>query len=296
MLAFALAASGESAVAADGAFEINQACVDTGCFPGDTPGFPVTLAMPGSYAMTSDLTVPDTDTTAVVVSASDVTIEMNGFRIVGPITCSGTPTTCTPDIVGGGATGIDGWSFDPTNLTVRNGSITGMGTGLLLSYDGRAEKIKALQNGYVGITARSGAAVVDSVGTANEKIGIEAALMEGCVASRNPQFGFASTGSGSVIRNSIATGNTGYGVYLAQGANVSGLSASGNDIGIYSNGASQIVDSTFNDNTHVAITNAQGTIAVGSSRFSGNNSGGLQWGGIVVELAPNLCQASTTCP
>jgi hypothetical protein len=43
MAAIALLA-GTSAALAEGEFEIDQACVAVGCFPGDAPGFPVTLA------------------------------------------------------------------------------------------------------------------------------------------------------------------------------------------------------------------------------------------------------------
>jgi len=43
--------------ACDGAYEINQACVDTACFSGDTAGFPVTIATPAAYRLSSDLTV-----------------------------------------------------------------------------------------------------------------------------------------------------------------------------------------------------------------------------------------------
>jgi hypothetical protein len=42
--------------ASDGQLEINQACaVNTGCFPGDDPGFPVTITQPGSYRLTGNL-------------------------------------------------------------------------------------------------------------------------------------------------------------------------------------------------------------------------------------------------
>ena len=55
--------------AGEGVLEINQACaVNTGCFPGDTALFPVIIqgAMaPGSYILTSNLVVPDPNTTAV---------------------------------------------------------------------------------------------------------------------------------------------------------------------------------------------------------------------------------------
>ena len=282
--------------AGDGAFEINQACADVGCFPGDSAGLPVTITAPGTYHMTGNLSVSNITTDAIVVAVSDVTIDMKGFRIAGPITCGGTPTACTPAVIGGGAVGVDGWTFSPSNVVVRNGSVTGMGTGLLLSIDGRAEGIKATQNGYAGIRARAGAAVIDSMGTANGKIGIEGGLIENCVVSRNPQYGLATTGDGAVVRNVVVQGNTGYGIYLAPGASVAGVTVSGNDIGVFATGGSQIVDSVFKSNTHVAITNSQGTLAVARSTFADNNGGGLLWGGVVVQLAPNLCGASMTCP
>jgi len=282
--------------AGDGAYEINQACIDTGCFPGDTASFPVTITTPGTYRLSSNLTVPDISTGAIVVQANDVSIELGGFRIVGPITCAGTPTTCTPVVSGSGAVGIDGWLYAPTNLVVRNGSIVGMGTGLLLSYDGRAEGVKAMQNGDAGIRARSGAAVVNSTGTANGHIGIEGGLIDGCTVSRNPQYGLATQGGGSVVRNVVVQGNTGYGMYLTSGTSIVGASVSGNDVGILSLGGAQVVDSVFKNNTLFAIQNTQGTLAVGRSTFVDNNSGGAQWDGTIVQLQPNLCGSSTACP
>jgi hypothetical protein len=44
-----------TALALDGAFEVNQTCALAGCFPGDAPGFPVSLPDPGHYVLTSDL-------------------------------------------------------------------------------------------------------------------------------------------------------------------------------------------------------------------------------------------------
>ncbi len=282
--------------AGEGTFEINQACADAGCFPGDAPGLPVTITVPGTYQLTGNLGASNVSTGGIVVVASDVTIDMKGFRIAGPITCGGRPTVCTPAVTGSGAVGLDGWLHSPTNLTVRNGSITGMGTGLLLSTDGRAEGIKAIQNGDAGIRARSGAAVVDSVGTANGRLGIEAALMSACVASRNRQYGLATQGDAASIQQSIAQDNDDYGMYLAPGAIVNGVTVSGNNVGIFATGGSQIVDSMFRNNVLVGVTNSQGVISIARSSFVGNNGGGLQWGGNVLQLAPNMCGTTMTCP
>ncbi len=44
-----------SAFATDGVLEINQTCaVQTGCFAGDTAGFPVEIDVAGSYRLTSN--------------------------------------------------------------------------------------------------------------------------------------------------------------------------------------------------------------------------------------------------
>ena len=73
----------------DGVVLINQAVVLNGnVTPESAPGFPVTISVPGSYRLSSNLTVPDADTKAISVEADDVTIDLNGFSIIGPIVCT----------------------------------------------------------------------------------------------------------------------------------------------------------------------------------------------------------------
>jgi hypothetical protein len=55
--------------------------------PGDTPGFPVTISQPGSYRLDSNLTVPDVNTTAILITANNVTLDLNGFSIIGSTQC-----------------------------------------------------------------------------------------------------------------------------------------------------------------------------------------------------------------
>ena len=70
------------ASAADGVIEINQASALAGVAVGDAPGFAVTLALRGSYVLTSELNAPP-DTTAIVFQNDHVHLDMNGFAIVG---------------------------------------------------------------------------------------------------------------------------------------------------------------------------------------------------------------------
>ena len=71
----------ESAQAAEGLLEINQTCsVQTGCFPGDAPGFPVTISSAGGYLLTSELDAP-TDGPAIDIQASAVDLDLNGQHV-----------------------------------------------------------------------------------------------------------------------------------------------------------------------------------------------------------------------
>ena len=85
------------ALATDGVLEINQTCaVPTGCFPGDTPGFPVTItstssvAGAGSFRLTSNLTTTDLNVDGIFISSSRITLDFNGFSLRPPSGSSGT--------------------------------------------------------------------------------------------------------------------------------------------------------------------------------------------------------------
>src|SRR5436190_10630805 len=86
--------------AVDGIVLIDQnRALAGGVTPGDAPGFPVTISLAGSYRLSGNLTVPDANTTAINITADNVTIDLNGFSIIGPVVCTpiGTPvTSCSP--------------------------------------------------------------------------------------------------------------------------------------------------------------------------------------------------------
>ena len=66
--------------------------------PGDAAGFPVTLSQPGSYVLTSNLTVSNANTHAIDITVDDVTVDLNGFVIQGPTVCTGggSSLSCSP--------------------------------------------------------------------------------------------------------------------------------------------------------------------------------------------------------
>jgi hypothetical protein len=132
------------AFAVDGVILISQTTALLGnVTPGDTPGFPVTISQPGSYRLSSNLTVPDANTTAIQVTSTNVTIDLNGFSIIGPVVCTGEPvTSCNPS----GASGVGIVTSSNTTVTVTNGTVQGMGVGLSFSGPSRVERVSAVQN------------------------------------------------------------------------------------------------------------------------------------------------------
>ncbi len=98
LIALLLLALTGPALATDGVAEINQTCaVQTGCFSGDTAGYPVTIdgTAGRSYRLTGDLIVPDENTDGIKVSTPSVTIDLNGFEIVRS-GCKGRSATALP--------------------------------------------------------------------------------------------------------------------------------------------------------------------------------------------------------
>src|SRR5882762_4507455 len=84
-----LAAISSSLYADDGVVLIDQNRALAGnVTPGDAPGFPVTISQPGSYRLSGNLTVPDINTTAIQITADFVTLDLNGFSIVGQNVCT----------------------------------------------------------------------------------------------------------------------------------------------------------------------------------------------------------------
>ena len=81
-----------SLFAVDGIVLIDQShALAGGITPGDAAGFPVTISQPGSYRLSGNLIVPDMNTTAIVITADGVTLDLNGFSIMGPVVCTEFP-------------------------------------------------------------------------------------------------------------------------------------------------------------------------------------------------------------
>ena len=135
------------ALASDGVLEINQTCaVQTGCFPGDTAGLPVTIASRGSYRLTSNILAAE-GLNAIEVAALNVTIDLNGFSITG---------SKTPGEVGVLATG------GAERTVVRNGFIEDFGQAGVVLGDGSVVKDCQFVGNEIGIQLSTNAGYLNN--------------------------------------------------------------------------------------------------------------------------------------
>jgi parallel beta-helix repeat protein len=264
--------------AVDGVIEINHArALAGGVTAGDTAGYPVTISASGSYRLTGNLTVP-ANTTAIQIIVSTVTLDLGGFEVKGPNTCSNYPVTgCTAT---GGAAGILATSASAFLVTVRNGRVSGM-AGECVDLQGSSavvEQVLAYLCGSTGIRVAAYGRVSDSVGLQNFGSGISVGT--GGEARGNSGSGI-SVGAGvlgATLTANRALQNGGAGISAGDVALVTGNRATGNvGTGILAGSGSTVSENT------VSINNGDGiATGLGSSVHENtvSNNGG---GGIVVE-------------
>src|SRR6476469_3300847 len=85
VLAMALVPAGAFAV--DGQVLINQSTLTA-------TGGTFTITQPGSYKLSGNLQAKDKDTHVIVINASHVTLDLNGFAILGTTNCAGGFSPC----------------------------------------------------------------------------------------------------------------------------------------------------------------------------------------------------------
>lgn len=308
--------SAAPALAVDGQIEINQArAMAGGLTDGDTPGFPVIISTLGSYRLTGDLALPDENTRAIWIQVSDVTIDLNGFSILGITECGGEITDCAPVGVGYSIYSAS------DNTTVVNGTIRGAGKdGVRLEgNNGRVEAVRAISNGELGIFVGTGGTVNKCVANRNGLVGIRAAQgqVTGSSASFNGMQGIALVDGGFAAHNTVHE-NGGVGIFANRHGQVSNNWVELNDgDGIFVSLGGAVVDNTVMSNGDNGIR--AGAIATVSRNAVGNNTNfGLLLGNTCaysnntvfgnngacpaaqvsggVEIGTNLCCLDTTCP
>ena len=288
------------ALAVDGVIEINQTCaVNTGCFSGDTAGFPVTIGTTGSYRLTGNLVVSDADTTAIQIVEQNVALDLNGFSIIGPAVCSsftfGPVTACTPTGTG------EGVRASGANTTITNGTVSGMGSNGIaiqgLATDGAlVERVHAASNGGHGIRVDRHTRVTGSTATTNGFTGIYcntgACTLTHNIVARNGQRGIF-TGAGSTVTGNTAESNGLEGFFVLNGSTISNNVSNGNTgDGIATGSACVVTGNAVRSNTGFGLDLSFETGFANNSINS--NTAGTVTGGVA--MGTNICNGNTTCP
>lgn len=173
-------------------------------------GFPVNLCAPGNYRVVGTIMVP-ANVDAIDISADNVTLDLNGFSIMGPVTCTATPgPTCS-----GASTGSGIFSASD-NTVVKNGVVDGFVDGVYLVGRGSlVDAVHAKNNLYDGIHVESGV-VQRSTAIMNGFSGVY-------VTVGNIQGSFAEYNSTGIFGEQIvalgnSTANNDYGLNVVQGS------------------------------------------------------------------------------
>ena len=157
--------------------------------------FPIRITKSGSYILETNLVVSAAATDAIDVAVNDVTIDLNGFAIIGTGAGSG----------GKGVAGVG--ATIPSRTHVRNGYIEAFGTGVSLGSFASVENATTFTDGS-GINCADDSRIVGSAANGNS-------------------FGI-SAGANSVISGSTANSNTGIGISAGDNSLVSGNTANDN--------------------------------------------------------------------
>ena len=250
--------------AVDGVVIITQA-------QANTKGFPVIINQPGSYQLASNLTVPDENTDAIKIAADNVTLNLNGFSILGPNTCSrqNLAVQCNKN---GNGVGVRSdpdpfnYPFSRNGLTIINGAIRGMGGSAIIGGDNlHVENLTINSNGGDGIS---------------QTISYGNAIITRNTISVNRGDGIAAPFGGSITNNTVSfngDNNTRAGIIVTF-ANLIGNTVQGNaGFGLF----------VINNTTTTGYVN---NVFVGNHGLGGDGqvSGGTQLGG-------NLCNGAL-CP
>ncbi|MBN1477551.1 right-handed parallel beta-helix repeat-containing protein [Candidatus Sumerlaeota bacterium] len=226
----------------------------------------------GSYYLEDDITIGSAAKNGIVIEASNVTLDLNGFRVDGreliPLPWVGRDLEISLD-------GILA-SGEVENITIRNGTVRDWG------HDGidlwgatgvRLVDLTVMNGGIDGITAGEACVVSQCVAEGNDGTGIRVGgrgVITGCVSQGNEGEGFV-VGS-SNITACTATENGGSGINAAWGSLVADciLVDNGGDGIFLSSEGNQALRNTCYANGYPDSDGA-GIEAQGHNRIEGNH-------------------------
>lgn len=247
------------------------------------------IFQPGSYYLTGNV-MGQTGKHGIVIAADNVTLDLNGFSILG-----GSNTLKGVYLAQPGANGV----------TVRNGTIRGWGdVGLDLVSSGGSictvTQVVVRNCAGAGITLGPSCLLSDCTTTFNGGIGLatgSGCTINNCVSSNNSLDGFL-LGSGTTMTGCTAYLNTGNGVQTNSGCTVTACTIYANTLdGIRVGTGCVVSNNTFMNNGFGAGNGANIHLISSANRIDGNNCVGADRG-IDVDstsnvIVRNTCRANT---
>lgn len=256
---------------------------------------PLTITTPGRYFLAESINFSATDTNAISIETSHVTIDMRGHSLVGPGKAAGSSGD-------GIRTGkfVDG-------IAVVNGTVSSWrGNGISLIAGGAAngfliDRINAVENGSVGIVGgQSG--TISNCASYNNAFGISAYIASNivnCSAYSNDYSGFLTSSFGVNFKNCAAAFNDTDGFYIITGTVIEGCSATRNrNDGIQVQNGCLVLNNQCYANGIDSGTGAGIHATSGSNRIEGNlltsNVTGLDVDSAGNFIVKNSAKANTT--
>ncbi len=186
LLGLASLLAAPAAHAVDGVVEINAAAAARGgVTPGDTPGLPVTLSVQGSYRLTGDLETTDLSQRMIDVTAANVSLDLNGFR-VGQCFEGDRCTAGSEDAI---RALVDAFE-------VRNGVVQGAAGRCVRTGDGAVVSDLRVRSCGIGIFAGTNSRI--------QRVTVEDSIGKGVVM-----------GPGAILRDSVVADSGGAGVEVS---------------------------------------------------------------------------------
>lgn len=221
---------------------------------------PYTISNSGSYYLAANLTGVLANNNGIAISAGNVVLDLNGFALVGAsnntfsgIYVVGSLTNITirnGSISGWGASGVDAYSFGPAvnllleRLTCSGNSHYGIGAG----HSSIVRECLCQNNGWSGIWVDSDSLVSECMANGNSQNGVYSAdnfNVKNCTADRNGGWGFY-LGSNGEIRECIANANSAGGIVTSNRCMVRECTAmvnrTGSSPGIFVGGDTVVAD------------------------------------------------------
>jgi parallel beta-helix repeat protein len=219
---------------------------------------PFTIDQPGSYYLTGDMSYPDPTQDGIKINASNVSIDMMGFTISGPLPGSGNLYSAISV------------KSAQSNITIQNGKIVdwgGLGVDCDSTSNTKIVKIDVNRTGDYGICGSYSSQIIDCNVSYSQKIGIYSGyncLVKNCNV-KNCDEGIHGNYYNRVI-DCGAYNNITNGIYVRNGSVVQNCASNnngGNGIYISGTGASTVIGCTTSGNDGSGIGGSEAVILRG---------------------------------